>query len=171
MNIKEDIDNNFFIKLYYKIYKYRFLCIFITISFWIFAVFYSSHMKLDTSSLPFFPDKNAYARHIVEAIDILPTSRLLFIDISVDKPESRNELLSVANTILDELPPDLATPASLAMIKPQNLMSLLPYYTDTHVSQILCRYIESKKIEEYVISAKKNKQFCNNWTASRPVAV
>ncbi len=144
---------NGIVALYHAIKRHRILCFVFTALCWGFAAYAVVHMRQDTGILPFFPDDDVHARAIVKNMDMLPASRLLFVDISTESTGKKYELIAVADAVARDIPEDLARPAFMNMPKPQAVMGLLPYFFDDRALRHLLLASEAKHIEKAIGSA------------------
>lgn len=108
-------------------------------------------LRLDTGSSAFFPDSSPAVRRMAKAMDMLPFSRLLFVDLhwqssgqTMADQSVEEELALAADALLAAIPADLATRAgSTSLPAPGALLSLLPSVLDEDATNTLVATLTS----------------------------
>lgn len=131
--------------------SHKLLCFTLTLLSWAVLAFSATRMTPDASSMAFFPDDAPQIRRMAEALDVSPASNLLFVDLSIDRPDGKYFLADVADAIVNDLPADLAKKMGpVALPPPEGLLTLLPYFVDESALEYLISVADRTHVESAV---------------------
>lgn len=146
----------FFASLHTRLFRHRWAVLAAVLCCWGALAWTGLSVRMDNSSSVFFPDTLPEARRMAEGMDMAPFSRLLFINLSLEREGEKERLVEAAETLVAALPPDLAERAGmLPDIQPAGLLALLPGLFDEEALEFARRKTSDDAIGPAILSVRE----------------